>query len=316
MRLGDPGIDERWVRRRTLGTTAVVVWMLGTLAMLAIGTPMRLPPFGWIEAWQEATFGGTSPILAVLPFIPLVWAPKLALRLPASADRPFLLGIQQACDTTAGPKFQPSNDAQRGTMRRSLAVSAAFLALGICAIVGGIVLAVEESNRPVATPVPATYDQALASRGNGLPLRIADATPSDRTWLQIETVRGHTTRTAWRALRPSASHGSDVLFQSTPMFQRDDGSLSALGKAGIGRTRPMDDWIAERLRAAGFDVAPHPLEFETWTAGGDAFDAAMPGYLTALLGLVATVLAGAFTWRFRLLAAAIPAGDAKRPHTR
>ena len=316
VRLGDPGIDARWVRRRKLGTTAVVVWMLGTMALLAIGTPMRLPPVGWIEAWQEATFGGTSPILAVLPLIPLVWAPKLALRLPARADRPFLLGIQQACDTGAGPRFMPSDDAQRGAMHRALTISAAILALCVCAIVAGIVLAIAESDRPAATPIRVTYVKALVSHGDGPPLRIADAGPSREYWLQVETVRGHTTRTAWRAIRPIGGRGRDRLFQSTWTSQRDDGTLEPIGQSGVGRVRPMDDWIAGELRAAGFDVAPHPLQLDTWTADGDSFDAALPGYLTAMIGLVGTILAGAFTWRFRRLAAAIPDGNAKRSRAR
>jgi len=301
VRLGDPGIDEAWARRRALGGAFVSTWIVATTLAVGAMAAGAVGPVGWIEAVQVRVLGGVSPVMAALPFMVLPFAPLLAQLLPTDVRRPFLLGMQQASSPTSGPRFEPSVEVRRRDLARKVAVATTAMVAGLVALLAGIALAVRESSAPIPPPVIVSYEDAASGRPRTGSVLVTGAVEGRASWLERSTTRGSTVRTRWRTLVPPDAPGPARLVESVVVGTDDANRPRDLVRPSlVGRLSPLDDWTAARLREAGIPVAGTAIKLERSMGDeGDAVDASMPGALLAIFGFVATVVGGALRWKAR-----------------
>jgi hypothetical protein len=301
VRPGDPGIDDRWLRRRTLGLTVSAGWMV--VATLAIGvmTASRIGPPGWIEAWELEDSGTANPLLAALPFMPLVFLTRLAGLLPVDVQRPFLLGMQQAWNPKIGPRLSSSTDRLRRRAATTYRVALGTLILGLAGLAGGGIWAWIEASRPASPAVPLSYADVAADRAPAGLVMVTGALEGDARWIESTHLRTTTVHDEWRDMRPGAASAPTALVERIAVDVDEHGGAREFARPGLfGRVAPLDDWHVELLRRKGFVLADRVWVLKrSISADTDGMDDGDFGVMLALAGLIATCLGGTFAFATR-----------------
>ena len=256
---------------------------------------------GWIEAWQLRDHGTANPLLAALPFMPLVFLPRLAGLLPVDTRRPFLLGLQQAWKPSVGPRLEwPADRLERRTStvhRDALGV----LFLGLFGMATGAAWAWTEATKPTPAPVPVSYGDVVAGRAPNALVVVTDAHEGNTRWIENMHLRTTTVHDEWRDMRRGSASVPTALVERIALDVDADGKAREFARPGlIGRVSPLDAWHADLLRREGFALASHAWVLQrSISAATDGMDDADPGIMLALAGLVATFLGGTFAFAAR-----------------
>ena len=303
VRLGDPGIDAQWVRSRSIGVGLAVTWLIAATMALGFMAAASVGPVGWVEGWQTRSFGMSNPILAVLPFMLLPFAPALARFLPADSSRPLVLGIQQGFSPGLGPRFEPTVEMRVRHVAAGGVVASAAVVAGLLAMAGGIAWAVRAPSI-VGPRTSVTYDDVIhAPKSSAGDVEVSGAVERGPKWLQKTRVRGTINYSEWQVLAPPTVSGPWQLVEKTAAGVDGEGRVHLHARPTlVGRLYPLDGWTAARLREAGFDLAEHPVALERSSGDhGDSIKASMPGALVAMFGFVVVFLSGLFRWRLQMM---------------
>ena len=292
VRLGDPGIDERWMRRRTTGVALAIAWLLATTLGIGIMTATKCGPPGWIQAWQLREYGGTNPLLAALPLMPLVFMPALATLMPTSLDRPMLLGMQQAFSRKREPRVAEKASGRDGPVAYAMWMT--LLAAGLATMAAGAGWAWWASSRAPAAPVAVTHADVVAGRAPPGQVLVTDVVEGEARWIESTRLRTTSIHDEWRGLAPNGDGLPLDLVEKIAVGVDGDGRARVYARKGtIGRVRRLDDWHADALRQKGFVLADRAWVLERSLGDeGDAMDAAGSGTILALVGLVLTYAGG------------------------
>jgi len=271
VRLGDPGIDDAWLWRRRLGVAVATVWYLAFPIVCAIGFISAWGPFGLVDTWQLETFGSNSVILLTILAMPLAFLP-LAVARPRRIDgsTPFLLGMRQAFDAAWGPRVDRGEAARQAGLRTARRVTQAMTAVGAVGLVLFAWKGFHDAAAPHA-PLPEIGCDRLVDPAFVPPraLRIVGAVADgSRRWARDYSVRQDVHHDVYVALRPvhGPAHARIALVEldrTSPQYDAHArwNMVDAPG-AREGTTAVLDDWTADRLRAAGFRLAPHVVLLE------------------------------------------------------
>lgn len=304
VRMGDPGIDAGWVRRRSLGGTLALVWLVGTTIGVGAMAAGAVGPIGWIEGWQLRATGTASPVIAALPFMVLPFAPVLARLFATDVRRPLLLGVQQAFSPTSGPRFEPTSGMRARRIATMRAIATVVLVAGLLAMAAGIAWSWHASSAPVPPPVAVPYGDVIRGRAPAGPVLVTGAEQRSQGWLEAVRVRGSTVRSLWRVLLPPGDAGRVALVEKIAVGEDDAGRLRPYVRPTLsGRIAPLDDWTAARLREQGFALTDRPFVLERSMGDqGDAVDASSSGMLLAMFGSVAIFMGAITRWQAGRLA--------------
>lgn len=305
IRLGDPGFDASWLRRYRAGSWLAVLWWGFMPMVLGIGLMSAWGPFGAIDAWQLDTFGSGNVILLVILAMPLLALPILAAKLlPVDDSRAFLIGVRQAFDNRWGPKLvNPKADPKRGA-QRALVACRIVAGSGAALLCASVAWGVHDADSPHAPLVPMTRGALLAADGHLPHAARVTGLSADRVreWRYDYVVRRDSHLDVYYPLRGPGSSGPADVIEVDRTFPQDAPAVyNMVDPPGPreGTLSAVDDWTADRLRAAGIAVAPHAVLLERRHLEGrdpdpDPMDAFMPGivgFTMAFMGVVGWVSA-------------------------
>ena len=261
---GEQGVDAAWVRRRSLGLTAMVAYLLLGIAVVALGAALRVGPLGWLSGVELRLLGVETPVLSAalalgLLAVPLVWV----RRHPRDVRHPTVLGAQDAFDPTRHPRFMASFARRLATARIAQRVSLAAAALAMAA--GGLGWTVSQRPGPDAgKPLPIlTRGQVLAA-GARLPPFIRGVGGVDQrqaAWGYDHRVRQTRYRDvyipltdpSWRRGDPVDLLERDDLLPDDPPTERNrldpPGAREGAVHAGVA------PWLVQAMRRSGLPVA-------------------------------------------------------------
>ncbi|WP_420140058.1 hypothetical protein [Sphingomonas sp.] len=322
LRLGDPGIDVQWMRRRLWGSLVAGTWSGFVLPLIGLGLMSHWGPFGRLDSWQLETFGSNSLILLAILFFPLIFVPRVITAvMPINRSTPFLLGMRQAYDRDWGPKIEGYADSPshfRKVRRACLVVTI----VGVTAIVVAIAYGVYDASRPRA-PLPQLSLARLADPSAPLPsaARVIGAVPDlSQRWNYHYNVRQDIHHDVYYPLRAPGER-ADVpakvveLDQTSPQSEVASWNMVNAPGPREGTLSVMGDWEAGEMQHAGVKLAAHVTLLTREQLHGKMPDQGMTGFFIGLFGFVATLLGGALYWSFgraAKLAAARPRGDFNR----
>ena len=261
---GERGIDDAWVRRRFLGLTAMVAYLLLGVAVVALAAALRIGPLGWLSGVEIRFLGAENPILSAtlglgLLALPVVWI----MRQPRDARHPARLGAQDAFDPTRHPRFIPSPARRLAAARVALRVSLGATALAV--IGGGLGWMVSQRPGPDAgRPLPTlTRGQLLAPVGRPPPFaRIVGVLDQRQAaWSYDRRVRQTRyrdvyiplTEPSWRRGDPVDLLERDDLLPDDPPTERN--RLDPPGPREGAMHTGLPPWMVEAMRASGLSVA-------------------------------------------------------------
>lgn len=320
LRLGDPGIDAHWIRRRRWGAIVAACWGTFLLPLIGIALMSHWGVFGRIDSWQLATFGSENIIFLVILCMPLMFLPKIVTAVfPIDQSTPFLLGMRQAFDDKWGPKVlgKPPAPARFYKARRVLMTIAG---VGIAMMIFGIGREVHNANatRP---PLPEIPLARLANLPAPLPAaaRVTDAIPDlSARWNYDYRIRYDNHHDVYYPLR---SPGSPATLSATvvEVDQTDpDDDVSRWNMVNApgpreGALSDLDLWKRAEMQRAGVKLAPHVILLTrqqlhgTMPSPEETLDVMM-----GLFGFVTFFMGGVMAWSFgraARLAAARTSGD-------
>lgn len=307
LRLGDPGIDARWIKRRRWGAVVATGWFVLLPLGLGTGFMSHWGVFGQLDSWQLDTFGSGSVILLTLLFMPLMFVPHLVTR-AATVDgsTPFLIGMRQAFDNDWGPRVEGPPGAT-STFRTAQRVALGVAAIGAAVLTFAIWKGFRDAATPHA-PLPDVTFAALVDPSAPLPdaarMVGVDADRSQQ-WSHDYRVRADTHHDVYYPLRPIGER-ADVpvalveLDQTSPQYEpKPWNSVDAPGPRE-GLPSVLGDWEAGELRRAGMTLAPRVIVLQRQQLDGRSpFPDPMDDLLYGMLGCVAMFTGSLCWWSFR-----------------
>lgn len=307
-RPGDP-VDPVWAMwgRRVLniGLIGLLVLYLG-MAILAFGpNGDGLGPMNRLLGWD-------APVLAVVPFLLLFWAPLFVLRiLPRRPERSFLCGAQDALDPTRNPNWHRPvvpDDVLARRMRRLR--GGALVVAGAAVVVSAVVYHLTSRQPADAGRALPRVAVAALTRGGTLPAhaRIVSAVPGyDQAWIHAWSIRSTGYENVYFPLRaPGQPLGAPVaaVVQATYIVGREtvagDPPLAPFEGELTRASYPA--WMREQMRDKGFVLAPGAVELRRMKLdgrepGNDGIGASLAtgGGIVAVLACL--LVAGMATWQ-------------------
>jgi hypothetical protein len=314
LHLGDPGIDENWIRRHRQGGRFMLVWILAWMIVMCAGVLTHVGPFGWLASLELRAIGSDDPVLTALPALILMLAPGLAAMCTRKdASRPFLFGIQDSLDPQRHPILVLP---PRNLVRRYRTIWRASLVVCVlCLIALGIgVWKIEHTGSDPRIPLPILRYPQVAS-GNALPTaaRIDGVVAhTQAAWIHNYSIRQTRYRSVYYPLAPAGwmSDQPVRLLELDSIIVGDDpapyNAVNAPGPREGTLYKLNDDWIAGELRRSGLKLSNPVMVLERRQLHGlqpqlDAVDAFADFILPAIIiGFVAALMAWASRRQLRL----------------
>jgi hypothetical protein len=315
IRLGDPGIDQAWLRRHRQGAWTALAWLFGWMAIVCVGVVTKAGVFGWMASLELRLLGSDNPIITALPALAIWLGPGVVVTwMKKDVARPFLFGIQDALDTKRQPVLMLAPDAVPRRLRNMLRASLAIAALCLIPVAIGI-WKIEHVGANPPTPLP-VVDYARVVSGAALPghARIEGVTAfAGHAWIHDYSIRQDHHRDAYYPLAP-AGWTPD---QPVQLLERDStypgdkaapsNQVDAPGPRE-GALHPLDDdWIKGELQRSGFKLAEPVMLLDRAPLHGiepspDTFDLFLDYVFPALIAaVIALGLAAATRLQIRRL---------------
>lgn len=308
VRPGDP-IDPV---RALWGRRVFNLVLIGTLALYFGVAILAFGPNGAGLGTMNRLFGWDAPVLAMVPFLLLFWAPMFVLRmLPRRPERSFLCGAQDALDPTRNPDWRRPVVPDEVLARRMRRLrGGALLVAAVAATVAGIAYRLTSHQPPDAgKPLPPIAVAALG-RGGTLPAHariVAAVAGYDQAWIHAWSIRTTGYEDVYLPLRaPGQSPEAPVaaVVKATYIVGRETvaGDPPVAPFEGALAPASYPAWMRERMRAKGFVLASSAVELRRMRLdgrepGNDGVGAALAigGGVVAVLFCLA--VAGMATWR-------------------